>query len=111
MTKDHLNLLPGSYLRRRLVRRRLRQWSLAWTVIATALAAAWLDERSRWAGVLENLGVAFMELVELLAPLIAGLVIRQNVFSPVTTQKLVNRAAATQNTDIGDPPSGNGAQG
>lgn len=45
-------------------------------------------------------------LLELVAPLLAGLIIRQNVYSPVTTQKIANRAAATQNTDIGDPPKG-----
>jgi hypothetical protein len=38
--------------------------------------------------------------------IIIAVVQRMSVFSPKTTQKLVNRAAATQNTDIGDPPSG-----
>lgn len=49
---------------------------------------------------------AFAQLLTLLAPLIAGLVIRQNVFSPKTTQAIADRAAATGNTDIGTPPSG-----
>lgn len=50
------------------------------------------------------------------APLLAGislaievvltLFVRQNVYNPVTTQKIANRAAATGNTDIGDPPAG-----
>ena len=32
---------------------------------------------------------------------------RLKVFSPATTQKLVDRAAATGDTDIGSPPTGN----
>ena len=32
---------------------------------------------------------------------------RRSVFSPKTTQAIANRAAATGNTDIGNPPSGN----
>lgn len=49
---------------------------------------------------------AVAQLLTLLAPLIAGLVIRQNVYAPDTTQAIADRAAATGNTDIGDPPSG-----
>lgn len=37
---------------------------------------------------------------------VLGLFSRQNVYNPVTTQKIANRAAATGNTDIGEPPSG-----
>lgn len=49
---------------------------------------------------------AVAQLAMLLSPLIAGLVIRQNVFSPPTTQAIADRAAATGNTDIGEPPVG-----
>ena len=31
---------------------------------------------------------------------------RSKVFSPATTQKVADRAAATGNTDIGEPPTG-----
>lgn len=49
---------------------------------------------------------ALAQLLELLAPLLAGLLIRQSVYSPATTQKIADRAAATGNTNIGDPPAG-----
>lgn len=47
-----------------------------------------------------------VEFLTLIAPLLAGIWIRFNVFSPATTQKIANRAATTGNTDIGDPPKG-----
>ena len=49
---------------------------------------------------------ALAQLLVLAGPLIAGLVIRQNVYSPDTTQKIADRAAATGNTNIGEPPEG-----
>lgn len=49
---------------------------------------------------------AVAQLAILLSPLIAGLVIRQNVFSPPTTQAIADRARDTGNTDIGEPPAG-----
>lgn len=49
---------------------------------------------------------ALAQLAVLLSPLIAGFIIRQQVYSPVTTQAIANRAAVTGNTDIGEPPSG-----
>lgn len=55
MTRNHVNLLPKSYLLRRLARRRLRQWSLVWLAVVAGLAVVWLDERSRWAAALEEL--------------------------------------------------------
>lgn len=57
-------------------------------------------------GQVEGALQAVAQLLELLAPLLAGLLIRQNVYSPATTQKIADRAAATGNTNIGDPPSG-----
>ena len=57
-------------------------------------------------GQIEGALQAVAQLLELLAPLLAGLLIRQNVYSPVTTQKIADRAAATGNTNIGDPPKG-----
>lgn len=57
-------------------------------------------------GQVTNVVNALAQLAELAAPLIAGLLIRQTVYSPVTTQKIADRAAATGNTDIGEPPSG-----
>lgn len=41
-----------------------------------------------------------------LAVVITTELIRRFVYSQNTTQKIANRAAATQNTDIGEPPSG-----
>lgn len=58
------------------------------------------------AGQVTNGVNAMAQLVTLLSPLLAGLFIRQNVYSPETTQKIANRAKATGNTDIGEPPSG-----
>lgn len=49
---------------------------------------------------------ALAQLATLLAPFVAGIVIRQNVYSPKTTQAIADRAATTGNTDIGDPPAG-----
>ena len=46
--KDYVNLLPWNYRRRCLVRRRLRQWAVAWTVVALALVVGWLDLRAQW---------------------------------------------------------------
>lgn len=48
MIKDHINLLPASYRQRCLVRRRLRQWSIAWAAVAVVLLLGWLDQRSQW---------------------------------------------------------------
>jgi Tfp pilus assembly protein PilN len=52
--KTHVNLLPWSYRRSRLLRRRLRQWSVVWAVIGLLMAAGWLEERSRWLAALEE---------------------------------------------------------
>jgi hypothetical protein len=52
--KNHVNLLPMNFRRRCLARRRLRQWSIAWAVVATALLGGWLAERSRWQAALED---------------------------------------------------------
>ena len=41
--------------------------------------------------------------------LINGILTRNAVYSPKTTQAIANRAAATGNTDIGSPPSGDTA--
>jgi hypothetical protein len=49
---------------------------------------------------------ALAQILVLLSPLIAGLLIRQRVYSSDTTQKIANRAKATGNTDIGTPPEG-----
>jgi hypothetical protein len=37
---------------------------------------------------------------------VLGLFVRQSVFSQETTKRLVQRAAATGDTDIGNPPKG-----
>lgn len=37
---------------------------------------------------------------------VLGLFVRQSVFTASTAQKLVDRAVATGNTNIGDPPKG-----
>ena len=50
---------------------------------------------------------ALAQILVLLSPLIAGLLIRQRVYSPDTTQKIADRAADSGNTDIGEPPQGN----
>lgn len=52
--KTNVNLLPWSYRRSRLVRRRLRQWSVVWAFTALVLAAGWGDERARWQAALEE---------------------------------------------------------
>jgi len=46
------------------------------------------------------------QILVALAPLIAGLLTRFQVFSKDTTQKIADRAAATGDTDIGSPPQG-----
>lgn len=48
---------------------------------------------------------AIMGLVAALAPIIAGIVTRSKVYSPSTTQSLVNKAAATQDATIPKPPA------
>jgi len=58
------------------------------------------------AGQVTDLVNAGAQLAVLVAPFVAGLLIRQNVYSPDTTQKIADRAAATGNTDIGSPPAG-----
>ena len=58
------------------------------------------------AGQVTDLVNAGAQLAVLVAPFVAGLLIRQNVYSPDTTQKIADRAAATGNTDIGSPPEG-----
>lgn len=55
MTQHHINLLPWHYRRRCLLRRRLRQWSIAWAIVALSLAAGWLDQRERWHAALSQL--------------------------------------------------------
>ena len=52
--RKHINLLTLNYRRRCLVHRRLRQWSIAWAVVAAALLGGWLAERSRWLAVMED---------------------------------------------------------
>lgn len=54
MTKDYVNLLPWSYRRRCLLRRRLRQWSIVAALMALALAAGWIDRRAGWEAALED---------------------------------------------------------
>ncbi len=49
---------------------------------------------------------AINNLVAVLAPIVVVFIARQFVFSPNTTQALVDRAAVTKNTDIGTPPDG-----
>lgn len=64
--------------------------------------------------ILANFGVApavdvpaaVMTVFNLLAILATVLGIRQNVYSPDTTQAIAERAADTGNVDIGDPPKG-----
>lgn len=46
--KTYVNLLPWSYRRGCLVRRRVRQWSIGWGIVALAVIAVWLEERSQW---------------------------------------------------------------
>ena len=61
-----------------------------------------------------NLGMTFglqlsAEQVTLINALVVGvlaLIARQSVYSAPVTQKIADRAAATGNTDIGEPPSG-----
>lgn len=55
MTQHSINLLPWHYRRRCLLRRRLRQWSIAWAAVAIALAAGWLDQYGRWQTALAEL--------------------------------------------------------
>jgi Tfp pilus assembly protein PilN len=54
MIKDHINLLPHRYRQRCLVRRRLRQWCIAWAVVAVVLVLGWLDRRTEWEAALEE---------------------------------------------------------
>ena len=54
MSKDHINLLPWGYRQRRLVRRRLRQWSIVWAAVAVVLVLGWLDRRAGWEAALEE---------------------------------------------------------
>lgn len=53
--RDHVNLLPWGYRRACLVRRRLRQWSVAWSVVGFGLALAWAEERSQWQAALDRM--------------------------------------------------------
>lgn len=55
MTQHHINLLPGHYRRRCLLRRRLRQWSIAWALVVLSLAVGWLDQQERWHAALAEL--------------------------------------------------------
>ena len=52
--KTNVNLLPWDYRRSRLIRRRLRQWSVVWSLTALVLAAGWLEARSRWQAALQE---------------------------------------------------------
>ncbi len=55
MKQQHINLLPWHYRRRCLLRRRLRQWSIAWAVVVLSLAAGWLEQHARWQAALAEL--------------------------------------------------------
>lgn len=74
---------------------------IAWSSAAAVAGALKLAEM---AGV--ELPPEVLTGVAALAALIATELIRRFVYSPNTTQAIADRAAATGNTDIGSPPSG-----
>lgn len=48
---------------------------------------------------------AILGVVAVVAPVVAGLIIRSKVYSPATTQKLANEAAVTGDATIAGPPA------
>lgn len=56
--KTFVNLLPLEYRRRRLVCRRLRQWSLVWSVCLTVALGAWWLKYERYGSLSQALSAA-----------------------------------------------------
>lgn len=49
--------------------------------------------------------VAILGVVAVLAPVIAALITREQVYSPATTQRIANKAAQTGDATIDPPPA------
>lgn len=73
-------------------------------VVQTLLGEGLISDAA--AGQVSSVVDGLGKFLVMLSPLIAGLLIRQQVYSPDTTQKIADRAAATGNTNIGEPPTG-----